>query len=260
VPLNNEIKFCEIEGDKHPLSSYVVYRDATTGGVPMQVYEHNGDSFQFTDNFQIQRIKAKYPFLFPLPLKNEVAGQWGVLQEKLDKLNYRKGVIFCCPRDYMKSTYLYGIHRMESYISLRMIGGDDLLNIWLGKEEEETTLSSLTEQVLGIYLGYGEMRNARLEELVLNCLTSSSVRKDQRCWIYYKGSLGELQTKYSKVVEAARELKYSITEYLPRIYSKQYSEKKTFSESDITDKIKNDVTSIPQTTETPDKKFIIPNH
>jgi hypothetical protein len=112
----------------------------------------------------------------------------------------------------MNPTFLAGLLSLETYHSYKKFSGQQLLDIWLGNDEQYKSLSHVHAQVILLYLGFAEMKNACQSDVVEHLMISSSGDADSRVWLYYKGSRADLLQTYPRLLTRANELGYDVLE------------------------------------------------
>lgn len=176
-----------------------------------------------TEEFRINRIKLKYAELFPLFSKltppTEVKSIVAQIKKAITGKDLTEGAIFCYPQDIMRPTFLYALLSLESFKSFRMMNAYELVDIFLGNNEEISSTLNIYEETLGLYLGFHEFVNRRQSEFIQQ-LMYDRVIKRRITWIYYKGTKDQLslsridstktETGFNAVSLLAKELHFPI--------------------------------------------------
>lgn len=154
----------------------------------MKEYNIDGSLSSF---FPFLRLKHKYPYLFPLSISSD---GWHSLVAQLEKIDPTKDVLVFGNANLSKPFLLYMILKSEKFIDLRYFTLFSLTELWLGKDDEISSLSKVDYPYMGIVASEADTPNKNYLN-VLSYVLSPSTRPSPSCrWVFYSGT-------YSSFVE-----------------------------------------------------------
>lgn len=170
----------------------------------MSLYQENGVN-KVTDEFKIKRIKSHYREFFPLGEEVESKNVMKIVGNECGKLN-----LFIADKDYRNPAFLatqLKIGKLNRFLSFN---AQEVVDIYLGNSEIYKSVSNIRTDYLFLSLGYGEIENKRIEEILLS-LIDVQVSSNKVVNIFIKGS-NLINTKYRNLYAELLSRKFTIVD------------------------------------------------
>lgn len=162
----------------------------------MNMYNKDASGITASEDFQFKRLRAHFEPLFPLKLGSRKGLSDFI---SLFKEEQKKGsIIVYSKEDIANAVFLALVLYRGKFFSHMKMNGYELIDIYLGHQEDVPSLLSLEADVIMITLGYNEFENRRQEDAILQVL-DNQVHKGHQMWIFYKGSQADFKSKFSKL-------------------------------------------------------------
>ena len=114
-------------------------------------------------------------------------------------------------KDNMRGVFLYMLLLREKLFNIELLSMYDLIDIYLEKDKRYERLLDIKPDILMIYAGYDEFANKRIEEAFAQ--VSENLRVSRKAlWLFYKGSYGNMKTRYPSLTSYIERRKYKVLE------------------------------------------------
>lgn len=170
-----------------------------------------------TKEFKKRRFMARYNDFFPfnIPFKDQKR-VLNLIKDTLIEYDFNKHSIIICEYDLMKPSIAFAFLALRKYVDYRFFNAHRLVDVYVNKDEEFTSVEQMISKYTVTYLGFSEFHNRRQSDF-LSQLAELCHVKNKTFWLYYKGRRTSLSVNYSGFYQLALNNNYNIIEIeIPR--------------------------------------------
>lgn len=133
---------------------------------------------------KVKKFKRMYPRLFTSNIDSLKLKE---VREELSSIaTPYSNVMVCHSEEIMNYVIINLILKMDSYEDVLIMNGYELLDIYLGNNEDVKSIFDVTAKVICLYLGYSEFENKRQSDIIEQLCEQQRVRGNY-VWLIYKG-------------------------------------------------------------------------
>lgn len=162
----------------------------------MEIYNPDGT---LSKKFPIQRLIARYPFIFPLKMTKE---EFFHVQDYLKDIHPSSDILVTSSRSYDRAVFLSLILKSGKFLDVKHYDLFSLTELWLGKDDDVNSLSNVAYDYLAITAGSQDTPNKNYQNVLSYLLTTVHRSSDSGRWIFYRGHLSSLKERMPAILEA----------------------------------------------------------
>lgn len=163
----------------------------------MELFVKTEKGMEVTPEFKLLQLKSRFRELFPLGVtKEELKSLWTLFKsdQRLEEASKGNAVVYMT-EDVLNPLLLYMFVSRGSKDPFILMNAYSLIEIYLGHNENITSIEQLESQLIVLYMGYSEFENKRQADIIMQLIEQQIIRRGN-LWIVYKGSDDSFANKY----------------------------------------------------------------
>lgn len=175
----------------------------------MELFKKGPNGTEATLEFKLLQLKSRYKDLFPLGVnEQELKSLWSIFNSTpaLGKMAKSNGYV-CMSEDILRPLLLRLFVEKGQFTDYRLMNAYSLIEIYLGHNDDITSIEQLESNHIVLYLGFSEFENKRQADIIMQLIEQQLLRRGT-LWLIYKGSEDTFANKYRELLQLMNQRKF----------------------------------------------------